>query len=85
VQDAIDRADGDVLVVADADVWSDYTADLIGCEWGSPHRMVRRLTPEATLDVLNGQPPAGPLEQHHKATLGGGIVVLTRDAWNEAP
>lgn len=93
-QAAIDRTAADLLVVADADVWTDgldQAIDVVATgrvPWAIPHGHVHRLTPAATVEVLSGRPPHQGLaldEQPYHGTAGGGIVVLTREAWATAP
>lgn len=84
--DAFSRASHDLLVVADADC-------LIGEKtirralalvrqhgWCVPHARTWRLSRKVTEAVLEGQPPEpyGPVQN---AVVGGGVVVLTRKAW----
>lgn len=93
VDDAYLQSTGDVLVVADADVWCDdidqAVADVAaGRICSVPHTMVRRLTDQATADVLNGAPltNALPLEERpYIGRVGGGILVLQRHVWELAP
>lgn len=91
VADALTRTDADVLVVSDADVVCDDLPDAIaavvaGAAWAVPHTRVRRLTTAATDQVLAGAIPHGPLEERpYRGILGGGIVVLPRDVYVEAP
>lgn len=90
----------DILVVADADVWSDGVVEAIdrvraGAPWVIPHRRVHRLTEAATTDVLNGcQPhPGMPLDPFteglpgiaYAGVMGGGIVVCRRDVYEQCP
>lgn len=105
VADALSRADGDVIVMADADVWTDGVAEAVQvvesgrARWAVPHYQLRRLSQAATDWTLrHGEFPLG-----YKATddegrdiyihdqrpyvgfAGGGMVVLTRDLYREAP
>lgn len=94
VNDAVQRSSGDVLVIADADVMVGPQALRNAIEalrfsaWVVPHRLVYRLTEEATLRVLAGalaEPRS--LDPHeasrvHKGCQGGGITVLTREAFH---
>lgn len=62
VRNAIADQPGDILVIADADVWSDGLQDAIdavrnGATWARPHRLVWRLSPASTAAVLNGTTP----------------------------
>lgn len=63
VDDALQRAHGDILVIADADVWigpaaleSAVRAVEQGAAWAVPHHSVWRLGPQTTADVLAGRP-----------------------------
>lgn len=100
------RFDADIVVVHDADCWSDGLADAVSNvaesltrrnipQWAIPHGDVHRLTPAATAEVLAGRDPhpGMPLVPHHDGghtrpyggMAGGGIVVLTRDAYEQVP
>lgn len=92
VWSGLTRADGELLVIADADVWTDgvdaaLDAVAAGAPWAVPHRLVHRLTPHATARVLAGVPPDRlPTEQPpYKGFEGGGITVLTRDLYDQVP
>jgi hypothetical protein len=108
VANGLDTTDADVLVIHDADCWSDGTglaieAVLAGeAKWAFPHAarpdpvkpprrgqpgLVYRLKPRPTRVVLDGGPIAlDALERPpYHGQEGGGVVVLTRDAWETAP
>lgn len=91
VNNALRRATGDVVVIADADVWCDTTIDavdevLAGNPWSVPHSKVKRLTEQATAAVLAGGPLCGDLDERaYEGIEGGGIVVMHRDLWKQAP
>lgn len=96
VADALSRASGSVLIVADADVWCDGVPAAVakvkaGAAWAIPHYRVCRLTKPATADVLaSGAWPARRLpttyaQPPYPGRPGGGIVVLTRDAYGRVP
>lgn len=91
VNNAIRRASGDVLIVADADVWCDgidaAVAEVVsGAPWAVPHNRVARLTHKATADVLAGGALGGDtIEKPYPGIEGGGIVVMHRDLWRLAP
>jgi hypothetical protein len=91
VADAASRATADVVLVADADVWSDgideaLRAVALGAPWAIPHMHVRRLTQEATELVLNGGPLEGDLEEPaYRGVEGGGLVVLPLDTLRDIP
>ena len=96
VADGLTKTDADVLVIADADVWcpTDATVGAVLAghhEWGFPHRVIRRLTEEATVDVLLGglnPADAGPVhldEPETRAHAGGGILVIRREVYEQVP
>lgn len=94
VADALARADGDLLVVADADVWTDGVGLAVeavrrGVAWAIPHGLVYRLDEQATTAVLGGAKPTPNMTGLERAPYmgveGGGIVALTRDAYQTAP
>lgn len=91
VAEALSRATGDILVIADSDVWTDHLHEVIEAvqsgkyEWGSPHRHVWRLTEQGTAQFIAGEREDCDTEEIHEAWLGGGIVVVTRDAYERAP
>lgn len=94
VADALSRAHGDVLVVADADVWTDIgpAVDAVDhVKWAQPHRRVIRLSLVASLRVYAGEPLtignqlSARAEQAYSGVPGGGIVVLERATYEECP
>lgn len=97
VADAASRADGDVVVVADADVWSDgigaaVDAVLAGAPWAIPHGRVHRLSETATAQVLAGADPKvaaeaidGLARTPYLGVEGGGLVVLPAEALARVP
>lgn len=91
-------ASGEVLVIADADVWVPAIGDAIvaleaGAPWCVPHRYVARLTEKATARVLAGDlelelaavEPRNVSPPKYSGMPGGGAVVIRRDAYLEAP
>lgn len=89
---------GEVLVVIDGDVWIPAIAAAVeaveaGATWCVPHRYVVRLTERATTRVLEGdlELEAAALEHRnvhppkYSGMIGGGAVVIRRDAYLEAP
>lgn len=98
VADALTESTADIVVIHDADVWSPATPAIAAHAathgWAIPHRKVYRLTPEATLDVLTSRAlgmraaspgPVSRYERVHDGFVGGGIVAVTRDVYNEVP
>ena len=98
---ALPRADGEVLIVADADVvcagMTEAVAEVASGRypWAVPHYAVYRLTPQATEDVCAGDtfpdvrlPRSllrGKVSEVHRGVAGGGLVVLPRKAWDRCP
>src|SRR5207253_1623354 len=91
VADAVAQTAAEVLVVADADVWTDNLTSAVdkltaGAAWVVPHRPVYRLDEGRTAAVLAGAPldpaDASGLDQApYPGQSGGGIVVLRRSTW----
>lgn len=93
VADALDRAIGDLLVVADADVLTDGLAAAVkavrnGAPWAIPHNLLYRLTPEATEAVYCGTAPHVGMpvtKKPHEGYAGGGITVIPREMYEAVP
>lgn len=103
VEDALSRAEHDLIVMADADVWTDGVAEAVarvagGAPWAVPHYRLRRLSKAATeWAIANDRWPLGDKITDDGQTIyvydqrpyvgypGGGMVVLTRDLYREAP
>lgn len=105
VRSAIAGSTADILVITDADVWCDGVEDAIrsvrqGAIWSRPHRLVWRLSPESTRQVLAGATPQqgmeldpsdpmtrlpGRVNQGYGAVDGGGIIVVRRDIYEDVP
>lgn len=93
VEDALSRADGDVLVIADADVIADGVGEAVraveaGAPWAIPHNLLYRLTAEATEDVLGGAAPHARMpttQPPYEGYAGGGAAVLRREAYERHP
>jgi hypothetical protein len=92
VADGLSRASGDVLIVHDADVWTELEPAVgmldAGAPWVIPHRLVHRLNETATAMVLAGAEPATPVGAYDEAPYvgweGGGVVVLNRADYDRA-
>ncbi len=90
VHDALTRTTAELLVVADADVWSDELPQAIaaveaGAKWAIPHRQVWRLTKDSTPTFM-ADPGLHPgTEETHTPMLGGGLVVIARDRYLDTP
>lgn len=96
VADALSRADGDLLVIADADVFCDGVAAAVsavecGAAWAVPHGRVHRLSEAATRLVYSGVPwrdaeqVAGLARGVYKGVAGGGMAVLPRAGYERVP
>lgn len=94
VDDALQRADGEMLVLADADVWIDpgaldrAVAELDDHPWVVPHHHVKRLSPHGTDTVLAGATWIEAGLEHRGCYVGhegGGMVVLRRETYETCP
>jgi hypothetical protein len=89
---AIETCKADIVVQADADVWTDGLAAAVnavksGAAWAIPHGMVRRLSQEGTMATIAGfawqdQPVA---QRPYRGVPGGGIVVASRAVLDAVP
>lgn len=99
ILDGVRKTDADVLVISDADVWSDGTAEAVlaltrqGSGWTVPHHLVHRLSRESTEQVYAGADWRG-LElsqdnpQDSRPYVGheaGTLLVVSRAAFGMAP
>lgn len=92
VADALERSTADVIVVHDADCWSDGTVlavaeGLTRRSWAMPHGPVYRLTEAGTARVYAGAVDVtrADSEAPYNGFAGGGIVALTRDVYDRVP
>jgi len=93
VTDALSRSDADILVIADADVWTPGVRKAIkkvesGAPWAIPHRTVYRLSRLSTKRVLSGSALDESLptdEEPYVGIEGGGVVVLPRSTYLSVP
>jgi hypothetical protein len=92
VMPEIEAADDGVVVMADSDLWTDGLESAVRAvtagvaEWAVPHKMVYRLTEEATAAYLNGEDVRGPLERRvYEGVWGGGIVVAHQQTFLDVP
>lgn len=92
VNPAVERSTADVVIVADADVWTDglpaaVAAVEAGAPWCIPHHTVHRLDEHATAAVLDGQPwQDQPLDERaYRGIQGGGFVIATREVILSTP
>lgn len=94
---AASEATGEVVVVADADVWCPGLAIAVqwvgrGSRWVVPHAAVHRLSETGTARVMFGWPVEQVAAERHNLDerpylgwVGGGIVVLEAALLAEAP
>jgi len=92
---AVEATDAEVVIVADADVWTDgleravYAVVSGVAAWSVPHNLVHRLTTAGTDAYLAGEPWEGNRKlltrRAYPGVWGGGVVVAQRDALLEAP
>lgn len=90
VMQAVKATAAEILVIADADVWSTGTTDAVqavrnGAAWAIPHLLVQRLDPEGTQEFIAGQTPNSHAEPPYPGMPGGGIIVLPRLAYLAYP
>lgn len=92
VAEALSHAAGDdVLVMADADVWTEGIGQAIeavasGAPWAIPHAMVHRLTADATAAVLaTGVLGGATVQRPYRGFEGGGITVMPRRLYEQVP
>lgn len=85
-------AEGAIVVIADADVWSDGVTEAVdavehGARWAIPHNKVHRLTADGTDAVLAGADwRSRPLDQPpYTGVAGGGYVIARRETLLEVP
>jgi hypothetical protein len=98
VADALRWTRADVLVIADADSVAPNVGDAVKAvqrdrAWAMAHHMVHRLSWAATMKVFNSStwPQVIPRDKKHYdawpyiAMAGGGITVINRDIYLQAP
>lgn len=94
VERAMAQTTADVLIVADSDCLCEGTVEAAAAvasgshRWAFPHTQIRRLTQAATEAVRAGAEPTLEMDLEWKtygAVAGGGICIVTRDAYAEAP
>lgn len=92
VADALSQTTAETLVIADADVWSEGLPAAVGAvqdgaPWAVPHGQVHRLTEAATAAYIESGELADLqcVERPYPGVEGGGIVVLSRETYEECP
>lgn len=92
VNDALEHTSAEILIIADADCWTDglpAAADAVraGAAWAVPHRGVHRLTEPSTTRFMAGA-DLHELELAERAQLGrqgGGFLVARREVYEACP
>lgn len=89
---AVTSSSADVVVLADADVWTDGIHEAVreveaGAAWGVPHRGVYRLTEASTANLVLGEPweHLETCERPYLGVEGGGVVVTHRSLLMQVP
>lgn len=92
IRDGFKQSFGRIIVVHDSDL---YTPGLLEAvdhverkyKWAIPHSVVHRLTENETARTLEGNlPDLGQThEKPYRGVIGGGIVVLRRDLFEQCP
>lgn len=90
IERALEQTDSDILILADADVWTDGIGEAVdavraGEPYAIPHHRVWRLTEEATENVLAGRPDDRTVQIPYPGVAGGGIMVTTREVIRSIP
>lgn len=93
VTPAVEASTADVVVVADADCWTDGIFDAVthvqnGAAWAVPHLMLCRLSEQSTTNVLAGAHPEDQedfLERPYKGYEAGTLFVIRRDVYLDCP
>lgn len=95
IRAGVDQSFGDVLVIADADLIVTHLRSAVGAvaqgraKWAIPHTNVHRLAWDATKQILRGADPRDfaqrTAERIYRGLIGGGILVIDRDAFMGCP
>jgi hypothetical protein len=92
VNPAVETCDAEIVIQADADVWCDRFPDAVaaveaGASWAVPHKLLHRLSEDATQAVLAGGDwqDQEPEQKSYEGILGGGIVVARREVLSDVP
>lgn len=93
VTPAVEASSADIIIVADADCWTDGIHDAVaaveqGAAWAVPHWMMCRLNEAASDKVLAGGSPEVQdeyAERPYKGLAAGTLFVLRRDTYLDCP
>ena len=88
----IEASRADIVVQADADVWTDGLPEAIeavehGAPWAIPHDLLHRLSEEDTAAVIEGADWRGMVAEQpaYPGIEGGGIVVASKGVIQSIP
>lgn len=87
---ALMASEADIVVVADADCWTDGLQEAVdqvsnGAPWAIPHYLVHRLSAGATSQLLAGSAADDLLQDPYPGVCGGGFVVAPRATLIDIP
>jgi hypothetical protein len=95
VNPAVDAVDAAIVVLADADVWTEGLSAAVravraGAPWAVPHTYVYRIDEAGTAAVVGGadwrcQPLAHPPGRPYRGILGGGVLVAPASTLRAVP
>lgn len=90
ILDGVAKSDGDVILVADGDVWVDSTEAVIHADsegWAIPHLMLHRLDEASSTKVLAGADwrDLSLAERPYRGFECGTVVALRRDVLLDVP
>lgn len=91
VANGLAETTADTVIVADGDVWCDGITEALQAAdtatWVIPHKLVHRLTQDATADVLAGAAPdlKRTEQRPYSGQPAGGIVILRRATYDDVP
>lgn len=91
IASALRKAEGDRLVIADADSFTEpgplesAVESLEEFQWSVPHKTVIRLDADSSERVLGGATPIakGLARPRYRGTIGGGLIVVRRSLYDE--
>jgi len=90
IRPVIEASSADVLVIADADCWTDgleeaVTAVELGAPWAKPHRNVLRLTEKSTRLFMAGEEWSELDQPVYRGVAGGGFVAARKETLLDVP
>ena len=91
VADALSQTDADTLILHDADCFTTGLGAAVDAVerdeavWAVPHRLLHRLTADATRALYEGREPQGLEQPAYVGIAGGGVTVVRRDVYEACP